>query len=100
MNSASRPRRPSGEPCIEELLVVSCVVSGDIMGDACRELEVVTEEALMAEAGTEDAVEWMEGRKVVCTCVGFVCLVEEAREDGGVIVVDVESWEGVVANCE
>lgn len=69
------------------------------MGDACRELEVVTEEALMAEAGTEFAVVWVEGRKFVWTCVGFVYLVEGGC-GGGVIVVVVESWEGVVANCE
>jgi hypothetical protein len=31
------------------------VVSGDMMGDAWRELEVVTEDALMAEAGTDGA---------------------------------------------
>jgi hypothetical protein len=31
------------------------VVSGVIMGDACSELEVVTDEALMAEAGREFA---------------------------------------------
>lgn len=58
MNSASRPRRPSGDPWIEELFVVRSVVSGDMMGDAWRELEVVvTEEALMAEAGTDGAEE-------------------------------------------
>jgi hypothetical protein len=38
------------------LFVVICVVSGDIMGDACTELEVVTDEALMAEAGTDGAL--------------------------------------------
>lgn len=88
MNSASRPRRPSGEPCTEELFVISCVVSGDIMGDACTELEVVTEEVLMAEAGREGTVEWIEGRKLVCTCVGLVYLVEEVRE-GCVFIVGV-----------
>jgi hypothetical protein len=49
--SASRPR-DSGDACREELFVVTCVVSGDMMGEACTELEV-TDEALMAEAGTE-----------------------------------------------
>jgi hypothetical protein len=43
----------SGEPCMEELFVVSWVVSGDMIGDACWELEVVTDEALIADAGTE-----------------------------------------------
>jgi hypothetical protein len=46
------------------------------MGEACKELEVVTDEALTAEAGTE-AEEGMEGRKVVWTWLGFVCLVDE-----------------------
>jgi hypothetical protein len=36
---------------------MSCVVSGDMMGEACRELEVAADEALMAEAGTEDVEE-------------------------------------------
>ena len=47
--SVSRPRGPSGEPCMEELFVVSCVVSGDMMGEAWTELAVVTGEALMAD---------------------------------------------------
>ena len=34
LNSDSWPRRPSGEPCIEELFVVIWVVSGDMMGEA------------------------------------------------------------------
>jgi hypothetical protein len=38
---------------MEELLVVNCVVSGDMMGEACWELDVVTDEALMADTGTE-----------------------------------------------
>jgi hypothetical protein len=63
-NSASRPRRPSGEPCIEELFVVSWAVSGDMIGEAWGELEVVTDEALIADAGTED-VDVIEGRKLV-----------------------------------
>jgi hypothetical protein len=46
------------------------------MGEACKELEVVTDEALIADAGTEDE-EGMEGRKVVWTWLGFVCLVDE-----------------------
>jgi len=49
--SDSRPRGPSGDPCIEELFVVSCVVSGVMTGDVCRELEVVTVDA---DAGTEE----------------------------------------------
>jgi hypothetical protein len=53
--SASRPRGPSGEPCMEELFVVICVVSGDMMGEAWSELAVVTGEALMA-----DGVEFVE----------------------------------------
>ena len=74
-NSFSRPLGPSGEPCIEELFVVSCVVSGDMAGEGCSELEVVTEEALIAEAGME-AVEERDGRKDVCTWLGFARLVE------------------------
>jgi hypothetical protein len=46
------------------------------MGEACKELEVVTDEALTAEAGTE-AEGGMEGRKVVWTWLGFVCFVDE-----------------------
>jgi hypothetical protein len=48
----------------------------------------------------------MEGRKLVWTCAGFECLVEEDREGRGVmvvvvvVVVVVESWERVIANCE
>ena len=49
--SDSRPRGPSGDPCIEELFVVSCAVSGVIMGEVCSELEVVTVDA---DAGTEE----------------------------------------------
>ena len=37
-----------------------CVVSGDMMGEVCRELEVVTDEVLMAEAGTDVAEELIE----------------------------------------
>lgn len=51
VTSDSRPRGPSGEPCMEELFVVSCVVSGVMTGEVCSELEVVTVEA---EAGTEE----------------------------------------------
>jgi hypothetical protein len=40
---------------MEELFVVSCAVSGDMMGEACWELEVVTDEVLIADAGTECA---------------------------------------------
>ena len=49
---------------------MSCVVSGDMTGDACIELEVVTEEALIADAGT-DAVEGRDGRKDVWTWLGL-----------------------------
>jgi hypothetical protein len=52
---------------MEELLVVICVVSGDMMGDAWRELEVVTDEALSADAGTEGVFEGVDGKKVVWT---------------------------------
>jgi hypothetical protein len=61
--SDSRPRGPSGETCNDELLVMTCVVSGDIIGDACTELEVVTDDADM---GT-DGAEAIEGRKSVRT---------------------------------
>lgn len=54
---------------MEELLVMSCVVSGDIMGEACNELEVATEEALIGM----EAVEEIGGRKEVCTWLGL-CL--------------------------
>ena len=50
--SNSRPRGPSGEACSEELFVLICGVSGDIMGEAWTELEV-KEDVLMAEAGTD-----------------------------------------------
>lgn len=63
-SSETRPRGPSGEPCIEELFVVNCVVSGDMMGEGCVEFEVATDEALIAEAGTE-GVEEIEGTKEV-----------------------------------
>lgn len=49
--SASRPRKGSGDGCIE-LLLVNTMFSGDIMGESCRELDA-TEEALMAEVGPE-----------------------------------------------
>ena len=47
--SCSRPRGPSGEPCMEELFVIIWVVSGDMMGEAWTELAVVTGDALMAD---------------------------------------------------
>ena len=53
--------RSNSEPCIELLLVVICVVWGDMAGDGCCELDA-TEEALIAEAGIE--VELMLGRLV------------------------------------
>lgn len=46
--SDSRPRGPSGETWREELFVVICVVSGDMMGEACAELEA-TDEVLNAD---------------------------------------------------
>lgn len=55
---------------MEELFVVICVVSGDIMGDSWTELAVVTGEALMAD-GMEFAEE-IGGRKEVCTLLGFM----------------------------
>ncbi len=54
--------------------MVICVVSGDMMGEAWRELAVVAGEALIADAG-KDVVEEMGGRKEVCTWLGFVRLV-------------------------
>jgi hypothetical protein len=51
------------------------------MGEACKELEVVTDEALTADAGTE-AEEGIEGRKVVWTWLGFACLVDEEDRVG------------------
>jgi len=45
-------------------------------GDACSELEVATDEALTAEAGTEAANE-RDGRKDVCTWLGFARLINE-----------------------
>lgn len=49
--STSGPRQGSGDGWIE-LLVVKTIFSGDIIGDSCCELDA-TEEALMAEAGTQ-----------------------------------------------
>lgn len=63
--SESRPRRPSGEPCIEELFVASWAVSGDMIGEAWGELEVVTDEALIADADTDGVDVEMEGMKLV-----------------------------------
>lgn len=37
--------------------MVSWVPSGDMMGEVCKELEVVTEEVETAEAGMEGVVE-------------------------------------------
>jgi hypothetical protein len=89
-NSDSRPRRPSGEPCKEELFVVSWAVSGDMIGETWGELKVVTDEALIADAGTE-GVEEIEGRKLVWTWLGFDRRVSEGCEDWeelGVIVIE------------
>lgn len=82
---------------MEELFVVICVVSGDMMGDACGELEA-TEDALIADAGME-AVEEMDGRKYVWTWLGFARLVVEdcGERDCEIIVVVVGSIEVVVA---
>jgi hypothetical protein len=62
-SSASRPRRPSGDAWTEELFVVSWAVSGDMMGEFCGELEVAADEALMADAGRDEAEE-IEGKEV------------------------------------
>ena len=51
--SDARPRGPSGEACTDELFVIICDASGNMIGEACMELEVVTEERLTADAGTE-----------------------------------------------
>lgn len=96
--SDSRPRGPSGEPCIEELFVVSCVVSGDMTGDACCELEA-TEEALMADAGTE-FVEPIVGRKEVWTWLGFARLIVEEDCCRGCCCGVVVVVEGGVGNKE
>jgi hypothetical protein len=48
-SSSSRPRIGSGEAWME-LLLVMMAVSGDMMGDPCRELEP-TDDALRAEMG-------------------------------------------------
>lgn len=45
---------------------MSSAVSGDMIGEACSELDVVTDEVLIAEAGTDDE-EGIGGRKEVCT---------------------------------
>lgn len=60
--SMARPRGPSGEACTDEL-VVGKLFSGDMMGDACRELVLVMVEALTDAADTEK----LGGRKLVCT---------------------------------
>jgi hypothetical protein len=96
--SDSRPRRPSGEPWVEELLVVTSVASGDMIGEVGPELEVVTEELLMAEAGTEVAADVVEDVKLVWTRVGFGCLVEEGSEVGGNLIVVADCCEIAVAN--
>lgn len=51
-----------------------------MIGETCGELEVVTEEALIAETGTEGAEE-MEGRKLVWTLLGLERLVNENWDD-------------------
>jgi len=66
---------------MEELFVVSWVVSGDMIGDACTELEVVTDEALTAEAEMEAADE-VEETNDVWTLLGFL------RNDDG-------DWNGL-----
>src|SRR4051794_4329899 len=75
---------------MEELFVMICVVSGDMMGEAWTELEVAIDEALMAEAGTE-GVEDIGGRKEVCTWLGLPRLDFECCRDcgfGWFIIVD------------
>jgi hypothetical protein len=62
-----------------------------MIGEVWGEFEVVIEEALIADAGTE-GVEEMEGRKLVWTWLGFEHLVNDDCEDWegrGVIVVEV-----------
>jgi hypothetical protein len=76
-NSASRPRRPSGDACTEELFVVSRAVSGDMMGEFWREPDVAADEALMAEAGWGEAEP--AGGKEVWTWLGL----RGWRVDGG-----------------
>jgi hypothetical protein len=49
---------------MEELFVVTCVASGDMMGEGWVEFEVAIDEALIAEAGTE-GIEEVRGRKEV-----------------------------------
>lgn len=69
-----------------------------MIGEVWTELEVAAEELLMAEAGTEAAADVVEVVKLVCTSVGFVCLVEEGSEVGGDFIIAAECCEIVVAN--
>lgn len=62
--SSSLDRTGSGDAWIDEF-VVRTAVSGDMMGEPCRELEAA-EEALMAETGAAE-----EGCCVVCCCDGW-----------------------------
>jgi len=69
---------------------VSWAVSGDMIGETWGELEVVTDEALIADAGTE-AVEERDGRKLVWTWLGLDRRVNDDCEDWeelGVMVVE------------
>jgi hypothetical protein len=66
---------------MEELFVMICVVSGDMTGDGCIELEVVTGEILIAEAGTELA-EGIFGVKDVWTWLGMRLVVSVDDVEG------------------
>lgn len=88
--SLSRPRNPSGDPCIDELFVRSRALSGVMTGEACIEEEELAVEALMADTGKDD--EYMGGRKDVWTLLGFARLVVCIGVDCGMIL----GWVGAV----
>ena len=52
-----------------------------MIGEAWGELEVVTDEALIADAGTDGVDVEMEGMKLVWTWLGFARRVNEYWED-------------------
>lgn len=85
-DSDSRPRGPSGEAWTEELFVVICADSGDMMGEACAELEFM-DEALNVEAGIELYDE--ADVKEVCTWLGLRRGVDDDVEDRIGLGVDV-----------
>lgn len=87
IDSASRPLGPSGEHWRELLLVVLCVVSGDIIGDACCELDA-TEEALIAEEGIDADEAGIVGRELVLTWLGFARRPVASCDDGAAIFVE------------